>query len=504
MRLRALILAAYPEQATRLDVPDTVVTGVTQDASRVTPGSVFVARRGARFDGHDFLPAVVEAGAVLVVGSRNEPPLASLAGVPYLTVEDDLAAVARLAAALHGWPSRKLRVIGVTGTDGKTTTSALLWWTLQGHAPSALFSTAMVRLGDAPGAPVGHFTTPEADVVQDFLATAVDDGSGHVVLESSSHGLALQRLEAVAYDLAVVTNLTPEHLDFHGTFEAYRAAKATLVERAPHAVLNRDDASFDTFAAKAASVTSYGERADADWRLLDVESQPAGLRARLRSPEGDEHVFDLPLPGRFNAWNAAAAIAAAVHEGVPVELATARLATFPGVPGRMERIQAEPFVALVDFAHTPAALTKALDALNPTGRRIVLVGAAGERDPAKRAPLGEVAVRHADVAVLTEEDSRSEDVTAILSQMREGAVAAGGVEGSTFFVIPDRREAIRVAVGLAEPGDVLLLAGKGHESTLERSGETLPWSEREELQRALSERLEGSATHTLPASPSLE
>lgn len=504
MRIRALIRAAYPEWPVLEDLPDTVVTSVTQDASRVMPGSVFVARRGARFDGHAFLADVVARGAVLVVGSRTDAPRDALGGVPYLTIDDDRAAVAKLAAALHGWPSRKLRVVGVTGTDGKTTTAALTWWILEGAAPSAMFSTAMVRLGALVGAPVGHFTTPEADAVQGFLAAAVDADLSHVVLESSSHGLALQRLDEVAYHLAVVTNLTPEHLDFHGTFDAYRAAKVTLVQRAPHAVLNRDDASFGAFAAEAVGVTSYGEHAQADWRILGVREAMAGLHVRVGTPEGVERTLALPLPGRFNAWNAVAALAAAVHEGVRVEAAVARLASFPGVPGRMEALQTEPFAVVVDFAHTPAALAKALDAMRPTGRRIVVIGAAGERDPGKRVPLAATAIQHADVAVFTEEDARSEDVDGILAVMREGALAAGGVVGDTVHVVPDRREAIRFALRMAGPGDVVLLAGKGHEATLERAWETLPWSERSEALEALAE-LEGeSGVHARGASPSLE
>ncbi|MDZ7708150.1 MAG: Mur ligase family protein [Trueperaceae bacterium] len=251
MRLRDLVRAAYPELADVASrLPDTVVTGVVQEAARVRPGAVFVARQGARVDGHRFVPDAVAAGAALVAGVRADAPLRDLKGVPYLRVPDDRSAVARLAAAIHGHPSRRVRVVGVTGTDGKTTTSALLWWLLSGASPTALASTAMTRMGTEASAATGGFTTPEADVVQAFLAQANDHGMTHVVLESSSHGLALRRLDEVAYALAVWTNLSPEHLDFHGDLATYRDAKASLVRRAPHAILNRDDDAYGSSPAR--------------------------------------------------------------------------------------------------------------------------------------------------------------------------------------------------------------------------------------------------------------
>ncbi len=488
MRLRDLVRAAYPELAdVASTLPDTVVTSVVQEAARVRPGAVFVARQGARVDGHRFVPDAVAAGAALVAGVRDDAPLESLKGVPYLRVPDDRSAVARLAAAIHGHPSRHTRVIGVTGTDGKTTTSALLWWLLSGASEAALASTAMTRLGTTAAAATGGFTTPEADVVQAFLAEANDHGMSHVVLESSSHGLALRRLDEVTYALAVWTNLSPEHLDFHGDFAAYRDAKASLVRRAPHAILNRDDDAYGFFAAEASGSTSYGEHRSADWRLLSVRPEGGRLALRVGAPDGREHEAHLGMVGDFNAWNAVAALAAAAHEGTEIDAATERLATFPGVPGRMQVIQAGPFAVVVDFAHTAPALAKALSATMPAGgRRIVVVGAAGERDPGKRAPLGVAAVTGADLAIFTEEDSRSEDVGAILQQLADGARTAGGEEGRTFERIADRREAIGEAVRRARPGDVVLLAGKGHETTLERSDGARPWNEAEEARAALA------------------
>lgn len=490
MRLRELIRAAYPELAeVAATLPDTVVTGVVQEAARVRPGAVFVARRGARVDGHRFVAGAVAGGATLVVGVRDDPPREALHGVPYLRVPDDRAAVARLAAVVHGRPSRRTRVIGVTGTDGKTTTSALLWWLLSGASKAALASTAMTRLGTNEPASTGAFTTPEADVVQAFLAEAVDHGMAHVVLESSSHGLALRRLDEVAYALAVWTNLSPEHLDFHGDLAAYRDAKAQLVRRAPHAIVNRDDDAYGFFAAQAPASTSYGEHPSADWRLLSVRPEGGLLALRVGAPDGSEREAGLPMVGGYNAWNAVAALAAAAHEGLDVDAAVGRLATFPGVPGRMQVVQAEPFAVVVDFAHTGPALAKALAATAPAGgRRIVVVGAAGERDPGKRVPLGVAAMTGADLAIFTEEDARSEDPETILQQLADGARSAGGEEGRSFERIADRRDAIHEAVRRARAGDVVLLAGKGHETTLARADGARPWDEVAEARAAIAAR----------------
>jgi UDP-N-acetylmuramoyl-L-alanyl-D-glutamate--2,6-diaminopimelate ligase len=490
MRLRELVRRAYPDRPGAADgLPDVDVTSVVQDARRAGPGALFVARVGAQADGHAFASEAARAGAVAVAGGRNLPAGERVADLPYLTVPDDRAAVARLAAALHDWPARRTRVLGVTGTDGKTTTSTLLWWLLQGAAPAALSSTAATRLGAEEVPPDGPFTTPEADAVQAFLAEAVGRGIARVVLESSSHGLALRRLDEIDYALAVWTTLSPEHLDFHGSYDAYRDAKLQLVRRAPHAVLNRDEADYAYFASAANAETSYGADPGADWRLLDVRSEPGRLELTVGSPDGRERFATLPMVGTYNAGNALAALAAAVHEGLDPDAAAARLATFPGVPGRMQVIRAEPFAVIIDFAHTAQALTRALAATVPRGgRRIVVVGAAGERDPGKRAPLGAAAVRGADLAFFTEEDARSEDPAAILAAMAEGATAAGGREGRDFLRIADRREAIGRAVAAAGPGDVVLLAGKGHERTLARAGEVLPWDEAAEARTALETR----------------
>lgn len=463
------------------------ITGVAQDSRRLRPGFLFIARKGERFDSHNHLAEAVAAGAVVIVGER---PLAEVGpiGAPYVQVGSSKQAIPFLAAAFYRHPSSRMRVIGVTGTDGKTTTSYLTHWLLAGSMPCALSSTAGIFIGEAELPPgEGHFTTPEATEVQALLARFVDGGATHAVLESSSHGFAQHRLDAVEYAVGVFTNLSPEHLDFHKTYEAYAEAKATLMRRAKLSVINRDDAAFELF-TKAAQhkVITYGVHPQSDVRILGVQAGPHGLSVEL-AVHGDMANATLPMVGRYNAHNAAAAIAVAEHEGVPVSAVLARLAGFPGVPGRMQLISTEPTV-IVDFAHTADALTKALNAVRrPGSRLIVVVGSAGERDPGKRAPIGKAAVEGADYAVLTEEDSRSEDVHAILTDMKKGAEAAGGTEGKQFMLEPDRAAAIRLAIEMAKPGDIVLLAGKGPERTLERMHETMPWDEAAEARAALAE-----------------
>lgn len=468
-------------------LPAVPVTGVAQDHRKVTAGSLFVARRGARFDGHRYMRLAIDAGAVAVVGSRDVGPVLPWRATPYVRVEDDRLAVARLAAAFHRHPSRDLATLGVTGTDGKTTVSFLLHHLLSSvDDPCGLISTAAVRSADAQLPVEGHFTTPEATEVQAYLARFRDDGCSRAVLESSSHALASHRLEGVEYDVGVWTNLTPEHLDFHGSMEGYRNAKLELVRRSATAVLNADDPHFEAFAqAAAGKVVSYGLSEGANWRAEDIEESPEGLSFALLA-DGRRLKAALPMIGSFNVHNALAALAAASSCGKGLEFLLERLARFPGVPGRMQKVQSEPFTVVVDFAHTPPALEKALAVLRPVtrGRLIVVLGAAGERDPGKRRPLGKAAALGADLIFFTEEDHRSESLEAILDELEQGA-AEGGVVGASVRRIPDRGEAIAAAIAEAREGDLVLLAGKGPERTLERGDQAIPWDEAAEAVRHL-------------------
>ena len=466
------------------------VRGVTHQADWAEPGDVFVAIRGARADGHTFAPDAVARGAVAVLG-EDLPAGVSLA-VPYVRVPSARAALADAAAALAGDPSRSLATLGVTGTDGKTTTSCLARHLLRsaGRA-TGLLSTIGYELPDGElRQPPTHFTTPEAPQVQQILRDMVAAGARDAVIEASSHALALDRVRAVDFDVAVWTNLTGEHLDFHGTMEQYFADKALLVQRARHAVLNADDPWTDRLLAMSPAHSTYSAEGNAaDWRAIDVVETPDELRFTVHGPDGAASAT-LPMIGRFNVANALAAMAGAHALGVPLADLVTGLATFRGVPGRMEmapRADGDPRV-IVDFAHTPPSLEKALETVRVTteGRLWVVLGSAGgPRDPSKRAPLGEVASRLADVAVLTEEDHRDTPLAEILAEMERGAREAGR---TNTLSIGDRAEAIRHAITAAEPQDTVVLAGKGPEATLERDTETIPWDEMGQARDALARR----------------
>jgi UDP-N-acetylmuramoyl-L-alanyl-D-glutamate--2,6-diaminopimelate ligase len=472
---------------------DVEVTGITHQADWASPGDAFVAVRGSRFDGHVFVGRAVERGAVAVLGEGL--PAGMQCPVPYVVVPAARPALADAAAELAGHPSRDLTVIGVTGTDGKTTTACLARHLLRsaGRA-TGLLSTIGYELPDgALRQPPAHFTTPEAPQVQRILGEMVQAGADAVVVEASSHAMALDRVRAVDFDIAVWTNLTGEHLDFHGSMEGYFADKAKLVQRACHAVLNADDPWTERLLPLAADRTTYSaEGNDAHWRATEVVEGPDDLRFRVHGPAGEVDAV-LPMIGRFNIANALAAMAGAHLGGVDLPDLVGALAAFRGVPGRMElveRADGDPRV-IVDFAHTPPSLDKALSTVRVTTRGrlwVVLGSAGGPRDPSKRAPLGEVATRMADVAVFTEEDHRDTPLADILAEMERGAAAAGR---DNFVSIGDRVEAIRYAVGRAGSDDTVVLAGKGPEETLERDTETIGWDEMAQAVEALRIRRVG-------------
>lgn len=493
MTLREL---AHEALGIRAALPKVEVTGICQDHRKVRPGYVFVARVGAKVDGHRYVRLAIEQGAVAIVGVRDTVPTLPWQATPYLRVADDRSAVARLAATFHRHPSRRMIALGVTGTDGKTTVSFLLHHLLSGLTRTGLISTAAVRCHDLPLPLEGHFTTPEASEVQGYLAAFRDAGCSHVVLESSSHALAMHRLDEVDYDIGVWTNLSAEHLDYHGSLEEYREAKLELIRRSPVAVLNRDDEHFNHFSAAApGTVITYGLHPEAQWRARAIEVSANGLEFELLA-NGAAHRVRLPMLGRFNVHNALAALsagdAAGAEAGSALPALIERLAAFPGVPGRMQMVHAGEFSVVVDFAHTAPALEKALAALRPSvsGRILLVIGAAGERDPGKRRPLGRAAGEGAELIFFTEEDHRSEPLEAILDELEAGAREVG-TEQERLRRVSDRREAIAEAIAEARPGDLVLLAGKGHEATLERGAETIPWDEAAEARRHLGGKSSG-------------
>jgi UDP-N-acetylmuramoyl-L-alanyl-D-glutamate--2,6-diaminopimelate ligase len=423
-------------------------------------------------------------------------------------VPDARLAYARLLAAFHDHPARKLTMVGVTGTEGKTTTASLLQHILSANGLRAgLVSTVQAQIGDARRDTGLHTTTPDAPVVQQLLSEMVEAGLTHCVLEATSHGLAQHRVAACEFDVGVVTNITREHLDFHGSQEEYRQAKArlfrSLAETAPKpslasppgrsAVLNVDDPAY-TFLASVTRVpqVTYGIVGSADVTADTIEVELPRTRFRLRGP-GYEFPIGLPLAGAHNVENALAAFAAAVQAlGVPADGAAAALESFRGVPGRMEVIhQGQNFAALVDFAHSPGAVRRSLQAGRrlTRGKLIAVLGAVGLRDPDNRRLMAEAAAELADRMVFTADDPRTESLAGILETMARAAEARGGVEGKTFWRIPHRGRALAFAARLAGEGDLLMALGKGHEQSMALGEEEYPWDDRQALRAALAELL---------------
>jgi len=461
--------------------PDTVaVTGLALDSRRVRPGDAFFALAGVRDDGARFVPAAIAAGARVVVGG----PGTRAAGVTVVESPDPRRALAAMSCRFHGEPSRAMKVAAVTGTNGKTTTTYLLEAIFAAAGWRAgLVGTTGIRVAGEPRP--SAFTTPEAPELQALLAEMRDRGVAAVAMEASSHALAQRRTYGLACDAAVFTNLSQDHLDYHGTMEAYLDAKLMLFDgrnggagKRAVAVVNADDATAGRVEAAAAAgglaLVRYGAAAAADVRLEAVAPGPAGLRIRLAA-HGARHDVALPMLGRFNAHNAAAAWACALALGARAGAIERALGAFGGVPGRLESVAgARPFAVVVDYAHTPDALERALAACreHARGRVLCVFGCGGDRDRGKRPKMGGIAARLADRAWVTNDNPRTEDPAAIADEIVAGA------PGGRLAVMLDRRAAIAAALSEAREGDVVLVAGKGHETTQTIGAEVLPFDDR--------------------------
>jgi UDP-N-acetylmuramoyl-L-alanyl-D-glutamate--2,6-diaminopimelate ligase len=472
-----------------------LITGVSHDSRAVQPGDVYAALPGARTHGARFAAVARDAGAVACLTDSEGAEEAHAAGLPTYVVDDPRAVLGPLAAWVYGDPASALTTIGVTGTNGKTTTAYLLEAGLRaaGRA-TGLIGTIETRIGDEAVPSVR--TTPESTDLQALLAVMRERGVDAVAMEVSSHALAMGRVDGTTFDVAVFTNLSQDHLDFHPDLEAYFAAKATLFtpERARTAVVDVDDAYGVRLARLAVdeglavvTVSPAGD-ASADWRVADLDSAGEGSTFTLFGPDDVVVTAGTSLPGAFNVDNAALAVVALVAAGIDAATAAAGVRACPGVPGRMERVVAgAPFLALVDYAHSPDSLQRLLDTaralVGAQGRVIVVVGAGGDRDPYKRNEMGAIAARGADAVVLTSDNPRSEDPLAILAALRAGADAVAG--GASVDVQPDRRVAIGTAVRLARPGDVVVVAGKGHEQGQEIAGAVQPFDDRVVLRDAI-------------------
>jgi UDP-N-acetylmuramoyl-L-alanyl-D-glutamate--2,6-diaminopimelate ligase len=496
------------------NIPNVEITGIAINSRAVKPGYLFVAMKGGSVDGHDYIQKAMDNGAAAIIGDagRSDHPL-------YIGLENPRQALTWLAAAFYNWPARKLTVIGVTGTDGKTTTSNLIYKILIAAGIKAgMISTVNAVIGDEVLDTGFHVTTPDAHDVQHYLAKMVESGLTHVVLETTSHGWAQYRVDACEFDIGVVTNITHEHFDQHGNYENYRAAKARLfssLERTKEkpqgnprlGVINRDDQSFEFLNGFIKTKKlSYGLGDSADVRAENVKYGSSGIEFTVVSNSLRVGIKS-HLVGEYNVSNCLAALTAAVYGlGIDPEFAARGIASLAGIPGRMEQIDlGQNFIAIVDFAHTPNALKVALEAgcvltSNPSpkrrgegarenGRVISVFGSAGLRDKEKRRMMAETSIELADLSVLTAEDPRTESLDGILEEMAAGARSKGGREGETFWRIPDRGEAIKFAIRLAKEGDIVLSCGKGHEQSMCFGKTEYPWDDRTAMRAALSEFL---------------
>jgi UDP-N-acetylmuramoyl-L-alanyl-D-glutamate--2,6-diaminopimelate ligase len=461
------------------------LSGLTLDSRSVKPGDLYVALPGAHVHGAAFCADAVAAGAVAVLTDLDGRAPATASGVPVFLLADPRARLGEIACWVYGDPSSRLRLIGVTGTSGKTTTTYLLESGLRtaGHRTGLVGG---VELAIGPERLASSLTTPEAPDLQALFAVMVERGVTAAAMEVSSHSLALGRVAGTRFDVAVFTNLSQDHLDFHADLEDYFRAKASLFMPPVIGVVNIDDKYGRKLVSSAlVPVTTFSASGadEADWRAADVRSGADGSTFRLIGPGGVEADVSVGLAGAFNVANAVGALVALVEAGVRLEDAVAGVAACPGVPGRLERVPAPGLgvTAFVDYSHKPGAVEAVLRSLRPVtqGNLIIVLGCGGDRDRAKRPMMGAAAASLADVAILTSDNPRSEDPLAILAAMLDGVLSVPQGERARVIIEPDRAAAIAQAVALASPGDVVVVAGKGHETGQYVAGSVLPFDDRQ-------------------------
>jgi UDP-N-acetylmuramoyl-L-alanyl-D-glutamate--2,6-diaminopimelate ligase len=478
---------------------------VTHDSRRARPGDLYAALPGGRHHGAQFCQEAVSAGAVAVLTDPAGREAAREAGVPVFVVADPRARLGEVASWVYRHPSARLLLIGVTGTSGKTTTTYLLESALRraGHLTGLIGGVETRIAGETMAS---QLTTPEATDLQALFAAMTERGVTAAAMEVSSHALALGRVSGTSYEVAVFTNLSQDHLDFHGTLEKYFAAKSVLFSPgyARVGVVNIDDAYGRRLAdgARIPVVTfSASGDPDADWRAAEVRCGADGSTFRIVGPGGVEAEASIALPGPYNIANALGAVVALVEAGVHLATAVAGVAACPGVPGRLERVDAgQDFTVLVDYSHKPGAVEAVLRALRPVtgGCLAIVLGCGGDRDSAKRPLMGAAAARLADLAILTSDNPRSEDPLAILAEMLEGVLTVGEPERARIIVEPDRAAAIGLAVTMADKGDVIVVAGKGHERGQYIGQQVIPFDDREVAAAALARRRAGAPGEGMP------
>ncbi|MFG2221736.1 UDP-N-acetylmuramoyl-L-alanyl-D-glutamate--2,6-diaminopimelate ligase [Streptomyces sp. NPDC048644] len=490
-----------------------VVTGITHDSRAVRPGDVYAALPGARLHGADFVAQAADLGAAAVLTDPSGEERAAATGLPVLVVDDPRSRMGALAVSIYGAPGDDLLQIGITGTSGKTTTAYLIEGGLRaalsradgGGLPTAakgdggltgLIGTVETRIGDERIK--SERTTPEATELQALFAVMRERDVRAVAMEVSSHALVLGRVDGCVFDVAIFNNLSPEHMEFHSGMEDYFQAKARLFTKARSraGVVNLDDAYGKRLAdgESEVPVTTFSAEGhpDADWRAADVEVGTLGSTFTVIGPNGEHLKAASPIAGPFNVANALAAITSLVVAGVDPQTAADGVAAVPGVPGRLERVDAgQPYLAVVDYAHKTDAVESVLRALRKVtdGKLHAVLGCGGDRDPHKRVPMGAAVARLADTAVLTSDNPRSEDPLAILATMLSGAAEVPIHERGTVLVEEERAAAIAAAVARAEPGDTVIVAGKGHEQGQDIAGVVRPFDDRQVLREAIEASL---------------
>lgn len=468
-------------------------TGITHDSRAVRPGDIYAALPGARFHGADFAAQAASLGAVAALTDPSGAERVEAAGLPALVVENPRGRMGELAATIYGHPGRDLLQIGITGTSGKTTTAYLIEGGLRTMRSTGLIGTVEMRIGDERIK--SERTTPEATDLQALFAVMRERGVDAVAMEVSSHALVLGRVDGCVFDVAVFNNLSPEHMEFHSDMEDYFRAKAQLFTRArsKQGVVNFDDEYGRRLVGESeVPVVTFSAEGhpDADWRAEDVEVGPFDSAFVAVGPKGERITAKSPLAGPFNVANALAAIVALAAAGIDPQQAADGVAAVPGVPGRLERVDAgQPYLAVVDYAHKTDAVESVLRALRKVteNRLHIVLGCGGDRDITKRMPMGAAAARLADTAVLTSDNPRSEDPLAILATMLAGAAEVPAHERGEVQVFEDRAAAIAAVVARAQPGDTVLIAGKGHEQGQDIAGVVRPFDDRLVLREAIQQ-----------------
>lgn len=468
---------------------DPDISQIAYDSRQVTPGALFVAIPGIKTDGHLYIPAALEAGAAAILAQQEVdhiPP-----GIPLVQVDDCRAAMAYLASRFYGEPSRFLKVIGVTGTNGKTTTTHLIQAILEEAGWStAIMGTLYARVGDY-NIDLGH-TTPESLEIEAFMAMCRDKGVKFLVMEVSSHALALSRVQQINFHAGVFTNLTQDHLDYHENMDNYLAAKLTLFGMVPatehsFCIINRDDPHAAQFISAAPGrAYTYGINPGAEVQAVDIDITLKGTRFKVICEKGNFAV-EMRLIGMFSVYNALAAIAVAQAEGISADVITQALSKVQGIPGRFEEVfSSHDFTVVVDYAHTPDGLENILrTGRELTSNRLITVfGCGGDRDRTKRPLMGEIAARYSDFCVVTSDNPRSEEPQDIIADIVPGLER---IPHSRYAIIADRAEAIRQAIHLARPGDLVIIAGKGHESYQLIKGQRLDFDDRKVAQQILQQ-----------------